>query len=248
MQLLTYHSISSDPGPTSIPASVFRAQMDAIAASGVRVVRLSDVSEWLTGRIELPERSLAITFDDGFTDFATEAAPVLAQHGFSATVFLPTGKIGGVADWPGEQTDPARPLMSWSQVKSLAEQGIDFGGHSVTHPKLPSLNAVDLAREVRESRAAIERQIGRAPTTFAPPYGASNATVIAEIRKHFAISCGTRLARVSRTDDPQDLPRIEMHYFRDIARWRAYLEGRGESYFQLRRALRAVREFATRKS
>lgn len=246
MQLLTYHSISSDPGPTSIPASVFRAQMDAIAASGVRVVRLSEVGEWLTGRRDLPANALAITFDDGFTDFATEAAPVLNAHGFSATVFLPTGKIGGVADWPGEQTNPARPLMSWAQVKSLAEQGIDFGGHSVSHPKLPTLSATELAREISESRAEIERQIGRAPTTFAPPYGASNAAVISEIAKHYALSCGTRLARVNRSDNPHDLPRIEMHYFRDIARWRAYLDGRGESYFQFRRALRAVREFAVK--
>ncbi len=248
MQLLTYHSISNDPGPTSIPASIFRAQMDAVSASGYRVVRLSEVAEWMTGRVELPERSLAITFDDGFTDFATEAAPVLAAHGFSATVFLPTAKIGGFADWPGEQTSPARALMSWSQVQTLAQQGIDFGGHSVTHPKLPTLSAMDLAREVGESRAEIARQLGQAPTSFAPPYGASNANVIDEIRKHFAISCGTRLARVKRTDDPYNLPRIEMHYFRDVTRWRAYLEGRGERYFRFRRALRAVSEFATRKA
>jgi len=248
VQLLTYHSISNDPGPTSIPASVFRAQIDAVAATGYRVVGLGEVADWLAGRIELPARSLAITFDDGFTDFATEAAPVLATHGFSATVFLPTGKMGAFADWPGEQTDPARPLMSWAQVRSLAQQGIEFGAHSITHPKLPTLSAPDLAREVTESRAEIERQLGRAPTSFAPPYGASNRAVINEIRKHYAISCGTQLARVNRNDDPHDLPRIEMHYFRDIARWRAYLEGHGENYFQFRRALRAVREFATRQS
>ena len=80
MHLLTYHSISNDPGPTSIPPSVFRAQMDAVAASGHRVVRLSEVAEWMAGRVELPARSLAITFDDGFTDFATEAAPVWATR------------------------------------------------------------------------------------------------------------------------------------------------------------------------
>ncbi len=246
MQVLTYHSISDDPGPTSIPAPVFRAQMDALAECGYRVVRLSDVAEWMAGRLELPTRSVAITFDDGFTDFAEEAAPVLAAHAWSATVFLPTGKIGGFADWPGEQTNPPRPLMSWAQVKTLTQQGFEFGGHSVTHPKLPTLGPSDLAREVRESQAEIARRTGVTPTTFAPPYGASNAAVLAEVRQSYALSCGTRLARVTRDDNPHDLPRIEMHYFRDPARWRAHLEQRGELYFLARRALRAVRETAAR--
>ncbi len=246
MQVLTYHSISNDPGPTSIPPSVFRGQMAALSEAGYRVVRLSEFVGWMARRVELPERTVAITFDDGFVDFATEAAPVLRAHGWSATVFLPTAKMGGHADWPGEQTAPLRPLMSWEQVRALRADGFEFGGHSVTHPKLPSLDAATLASEIRDSHAELERQLGAAPVTFAPPYGASNAAVLDEVRKWYQLSCGTRLARVSPTDDPFDLPRIEMHYFRDLARWRAYLDGRAETYFLCRRALRAVREFATR--
>ncbi len=243
MQLLTYHSISNDPGPTSIPLPVFRAQMEALVASGSPVIRLSDVARWLRGDGAVPDRAVAITFDDGFADFASAAVPVLDDLGLTATVFLPTGKMGGHADWPGEQTSP-RPLMTWAQVRLLASKGIDFGGHSVSHPKLPSLSPTELAREVTESHEEITRQLGVAPVTFAPPYGASNPAVLEEIRRTYRISCGTRLARVQRSDDPIDLPRIEMHYFRDSSRWRAYLDGRAEGYFALRRLLRAVRERA----
>lgn len=242
MQVLTYHSISDDPGPTSIPLPVFRAQMEALVASGRPVVRLADVASWMAGDDSVSSQAIAITFDDGFTDFHTHAAPVLHELGLTATVFLPTGKMGGHADWPGEQTAPLRPLMTWEQVRALAAQGIDFGAHSVTHPKLPSLAPAELAHEVKESHDEIARQLGVAPLTFAPPYGASNAAVLDEIRRRYRISCGTRLARVERTDDPIDLPRIEMHYFRDATRWRAYLDGRAEGYFALRRMLRAVRE------
>ncbi len=246
MHLLTYHSISTDPGPTSIPPRVFRGQMAALAEAGYSVARLPEVGDWMARRLELPARTVVITFDDGFVDFATEAAPVLRSHGWPATVFLPTAKMGGPADWPGEQNAPPRPLMSWEQVRELCAQGFEFGGHSVTHPKLPSLDAAALATEVRDSQLEITRQLGVAPVAFAPPYGASNRAVLDEIRKWYRLSCGTRLARVARTDDPVNLPRIEMHYFRDVARWRAYLDGRAESYFLCRRALRAVREFATR--
>ncbi len=242
MQILTYHSISDDPGPTSIPASVFRGQMDALHEAGYRVVPVADVAPWIAGTLSLPEKSVAITFDDGFVDFATEAAPILKARGWPATVFLPSEKMGGPANWPGELATPSRLLMPWTQVRELSAAGFDFGGHSVTHAKLTTLTADALRREVQQVHADITRELGVAPTSFAPPYGATNAAVIAEAKKTYAVSCGTRLARVTRRDDPHDLPRIEMHYFRDVLQWRAYLDGRAEGYFALRRALRAVRE------
>ncbi len=247
MQILTYHSISEDPGPTSIPVALFRAQMDAIAASGQTVVSLDLVPDWIAGRRTLPDACLAITFDDGFVDFATHAAPLLASRGWPATVFLPTGKMGGPADWPGEQSSPPRPLLSWDAVRALYRSGITFGGHSVTHAKLSTLPFSALEQEVRDAQSHLQRELGVAPTSFAPPYGASNAQVIAMIRRFYAVSCGTRLARVAQHDDPHDLPRIEMHYFRDPDRWSDYLLGRAEGYFRARRALRSVRQWLQAK-
>ena len=245
INVLMYHSISDAPGPTSIPPAVFRGQMDMLAACGYRAVPLSDLGEWIAGGPGLPPRSVVITFDDGFTDFAEHAAPVLKARGWTATVFLPTGKLGGPEDWKGANTPP-RALMSWDQVRRLAADGVEFGGHSVTHPDLTGLGPADLEREVRQARDDIGRQVGRLPAGFAPPYGASNPAVREEIRKWYATSVGTRLARAGPHGDRYDLPRIEMHYFRDLTRWRAYLEGRAEWYFALRRSLRAVRRFAVR--
>lgn len=245
INILMYHSISDRSGPTSIPPAVFRTQMDLLAECGFRPVPLSELADWLAGGAPLPPRPVVITFDDGFADFAEHAAPVLVALGWAATVFLPTGRMGGPENWKGADTDPPRPLMSWDQVRRLADQGIEFGGHSVTHPDLTALSPADLEREVRQSGEDIGRRIGKVPTAFAPPYGASNAAVRGEIRKWYGVAVGTRLARVSRGCDRYDLPRIEMHYFRDPARWRSYLEGRGEWYFALRRSLRAARRLTS---
>ena len=215
--------------------------MEVLGECGYRAVPLSAVADWLEGGPRPPERSVVLTFDDGFADFESEAVPILLERGWTPTVFLPSGRIGAHEDWRGAHRDPARRLLDWDQVRALAARGIEFGGHTVTHPDLTELPLDELADEIRGARDRIEAELGVAPTSFAPPYGHSNARVIAEVRRWYRVSVGTRLDRVARGDDPCDLPRIEMHYFRDLGRWRRHLEGRGEVYLRTRRALRAVK-------
>jgi peptidoglycan/xylan/chitin deacetylase (PgdA/CDA1 family) len=131
--------------------------------------------------------------------------------------------------------------MSWMQVADLAKEGIDFGGHSVTHADLTRLSVNELQREIRQCREDIEQWIGRSPKSFAPPYGRSRHRERDEIQKWFDMSLGTKLSRAGRHCDRYDVPRIEMHYFRDLKRWRDFLDGRGESYFLARRLLRGLK-------
>jgi peptidoglycan/xylan/chitin deacetylase (PgdA/CDA1 family) len=243
VNVLMYHSISDADGPTSIDAPTFRGQMAKLAERGYRVISLTEFMAWHASEKDLPARTAVITFDDGFADFAECAAPELVARGWPATVFLPTGRLGGHEDWYGADA-PARPLMTWEQVEVLARQGIDFGGHSVSHADLTKLDSQGQDREVRESFDVLKHRLGRVPVSFAPPYGHANAAVRATIGKWFRVSVGTRLQRATRACNILDVPRIEMHYFRDLARWDAYLDGRAELYFESRRALRRVRQIA----
>lgn len=239
-----YHSISDAAGATSIAPAVFRAQMEALRASGCPVLPLGAVADALEAGVPLPEDAVAITFDDGFLDFAEQAAPVLRDLGLPATVFLPTAKLGGREDWAGCHAAAPRMLMSWDHVRGLAAEGVSFGGHSTTHPDLTTLDPADLEREVAECAARIAEETGTVPDTFAPPYGAGNAAVRAVLARHYRLAVGVRLDAVRPGDDRFDLPRIEMYYYRNLARWRELLAGRGARYLTARRALRAVRRLA----
>ena len=243
IDILMYHSISSDAGPTSIPVGTFREQMRAVADAGCSVVSFADFARFARNELSLPRRAVMLTFDDGFCDFADAAFPILDAHGFTATVFLPTGKLGGREDWRGAN-DPPRPLMSWDVVRELARRGVDFGGHSVTHADLTTLTAAELTREIATSQQRIESELGAKPRTFAAPYGHVNPAVLREVGRHAEVAAGTRLGRADRSSPAIDTPRIEMHYFRSGRLWRGYLENRAGWYLRSRQLARAVRSRA----
>jgi len=241
IDILMYHSISDGPGPTCITPETFRHQMETLADLGYRGVALTELAGWLRGEGRPAGKPVVLTFDDGFTDFADVVFPLLDARGWTATVFLPTAKVGGKADWDAGTGRPARPLMSWPAVTELAGLGVEMAAHGVSHADLTAL-PLDVARqEVAESRSRIEDRIGRPVTSFAAPYGRTNPAIRAEIRSHYRAAVSTELAQARSTSDPYHLPRIEMWYFRALPRWHSYLAGGARGYFLLRQALRRMR-------
>lgn len=242
IDILTYHSISSHSGPTNIRADIFRDHMQALADSDYQVVSLAECGRWCRSEKELPDRSVVITFDDGFKDFVTDAFEELHSRGWTATVFVPTGKLGGNNDW---ERFSQRQLMTWGDVRQLHSCGVQFGAHTVNHPDLTNVSRRIASQEIAESKSELEQQLGCEVKHFAPPYGRINDDVRREISKSYELSVGTTLARAVRSSDVYDLPRIDMHYFRDLRRWREYLSGKARFYMSVRKLLRSVRSLAS---
>ena len=239
MLVLTYHSISDAGGPTSIPPAIFANQMQTLADLGRRSVRLSEFIDWHEGMADSADDGVLITFDDAFEDFGKVAVPILQRHGFSALMFVPTRRLGRPEDWVGAN-DPARALMDWAAVRALSSEGFEFGGHSRTHANLTKLSPVDREEEIAGCAEDLFVQIGKRVEGFAAPYGRVSPEVVNAIGRHYRAAFGTRLALPSRGVDRFDIPRIDMHYFRDNKHWAGLLRGR-KNYLRLRQSLRAVR-------
>jgi len=102
LTVLAYHRVAdvSDPDligfrpNVSVSAEGFAEQLDWIMPR-FSVVGLGDVLAWLDGAATLPPRPLLITFDDGYLDNLTTAAPLLAERGLPAVLFLTTGPLDG---------------------------------------------------------------------------------------------------------------------------------------------------------
>ena len=236
IDILMYHSISENPGPTNIAPDVFAGQIKALAASGLPVLRMDEmVAQRAQGT--LPPRSVVITFDDGFQDFADTAWPILSAHGLPAINYLPTQFLGGWGAF-----DPAggkRAVMTMQSAKALCADGADMGCHTVSHADLTTLDARELAHELDHSRTVLQDGLDREIDHIAPPFGAVNRAVNAEIAKRFQTSVTTQLRPATAGDPLTALPRIEMFYFGQARHWQGFLDG-NMGYLQMRKLVRRI--------
>ena len=240
--ILTYHSLDDSGAVTSVAPRDFREHMHILAERGFTGISLSALLDSWDGRHKLPPSPVVITFDDGFANVLEHAAPLLADLGFHATIFVVTGRCGQTNDWPNQAPDvPRLPLLSWSELVQMATAGFEIGAHSVTHRPLTEIPQPEAAREIVESKAAIEDQLGKAVQTFAYPFGLFSRTICEVAREQFRGACSTKLERAKPAHDRHCLPRLDVYYLRRPIFFRIFETPLGHSYLAFRGASREMR-------
>lgn len=178
--ILMYHSVDTNPEFFTVQPSDFAAQLEYLATHGYQVRALSDIDFSLP----VTEKTVVITFDDGWADNFTVAFPLLQKYQFPATIFVSSRLLGTVGT---ARRGTVMPYLTIEQCKIMAESGlITFGSHCLHHPKLTTLSLEEQQAELFTSAAEIEQKIGRAPTALAYPYGNYNQVVEDLARKKYA--------------------------------------------------------------
>lgn len=211
--ILMYHAIGVDGEAPSrfvlLPRS-FARQMRWLARRRT-LLRLDDlVAHRREDRLP-PPGAVVITFDDGYLDNATAAAPLLTALGVPATFFLVSGAMGGKCSWdtPPELAD--RPVMSWDDAAKLRDAGFEIGAHTRTHPDVTGLEVSDMDVELSGSRTDLQAALNVPVESFAYPYGAWNAsTVEAARRAGYASACTVRAGRSGPATPLYELRRTEV--------------------------------------
>lgn len=235
--ILMLHGVNDSGSVLTVTPSELGSLVDAIRRSGHRIVPLAELLRSQTANV------VALTFDDGFASVSEHAAPVLAERGAPATLFLTTERVGLDNRWPSQPAGaPTCAMMQWSDVQRLAAGGWDIEAHSLHHPDLRTLTDQELERELVEPCQQIEAKLGRKPRFLAYPYGYFDRRVAARARAHFECALTTVFRPLRAEEDVAQVPRLDAYYLRSprvhgnfgSTAFMAYLAARGA----LRRARR----------
>ncbi len=174
--------------------------MQFLAERGYDVISLERACELLGAQKGDVRRKIVLTFDDGYRDFIAAAAPVLQRLGFTATLFVVFGRLGGTALWSSPAPD--RPLLSPDDLRLVTAMGFALGSHTMTHADLTALSNGALEREVIASREALAAA-GQRFAAFAYPGGRFAAREVAAVERggyDCAVIVGGRWGNGPETD------------------------------------------------
>jgi len=239
--ILMYHSIADDSDePYTVSINDFRQQISWLHENGFEVISLSS----LLKLIQLEDhqslqKKVVITFDDGFKDFATNALPILLDHGAPATVFLVTDLFGEKAAWNKNGADVR--LMTEDEVRYIKEKGVSLGSHTASHVNIALEDREGMKRQLKESLDVLTR-LGETFYAFAYPWGQWSVQAIDEI-KSSGYECALVVGEQTRlnAENRYLLPRVSMTSKTNLKKFQSLLN-RTNIEKELRRKYRTLRE------
>lgn len=143
----------------------FKAQMQYLKNNGYTVISMKDYLGYLNSENNVPEKSVVLTFDDGWENQHTYAYPILKEFGYTATFYIITNTTGG------------KSYMSWGHIKELENAGMDIESHTATHQNLTKINMETVKKELTISKNKLEAELGHTIGMVAYPYYGNNLEV-----------------------------------------------------------------------
>lgn len=246
LPILTFHDVDDRQAVITFPPDVFRTGLTALHEKGYRTLDLVEAAFLLRSGETIPEKSLVLTFDDGFRGVYDNAFPTLRRLGMTATVFLSVG--GPRASCPEGRLPSleGRSMLSWEEIREMHGFGVRFGAHTLTHPDLTRVNPDRIDRELGVSKRIIEEELGVPVDSFAYPFGRYDETVRTLVRRYFSCACSDALGLAGRGSDPFALERVDAYYLRTPGLFSLVSSGFFSCYVRARAIPRNIRRSLAR--
>jgi len=210
--VLYYHSVkeSADNEVTITPENL-KAQLKYIKDEGYVTLTLNELKGYLLNNYPIPNKSIVITFDDGYMDNYYSAFPILKDFNMVATIFCITSALDGGY------------YLSKEAINEMSNYGLDIQSHTVNHPHLDKLTYDEQLSELKESKKTLESITGKKIDSIAYPFGDFNDdSVKAAKDAGYSLGFTTKRGLSDRDDNPLKLDRIyisskyDMNTFKQI--------------------------------
>lgn len=205
--VLQYHHISNDtPKATSLSPVLFEQHLDYLAENDFDVIGLDQLARLIREGESLPDKTAVITFDDGYISVYRESYPRLKKRGFPFAVFINTQ--------PHDQGNSQ--FMSWQQMQKMADDGVVFANHSVSHPHMIRREQGEnqkqwrdrVTQEIDAAEETIRQQLQQSHKLFAYPFGEFNWELQNLLAQQGYLAFGQQSGPLGKGDNPQALPRF----------------------------------------
>jgi glycosyltransferase involved in cell wall biosynthesis/peptidoglycan/xylan/chitin deacetylase (PgdA/CDA1 family) len=188
--VLCYHSVNPRHADLAVHPDTFRSQLQNLREMDFEFMDFGSLVYRIM-RWGAPKNNVAcVSFDDGYEDNLTVAAPILAEMKVPATVFVTSGLMAhdpAVIERFRTLTRYETAYLSPRQVRELSQLGFEIGAHSHTHRNMSRLSHEQTREEVVRSKSMIEDAVGKRVVSFAYPFGKRNIhytpTTVATVRE-----------------------------------------------------------------
>ena len=188
----------------SIRANRFNSHLRYLKKQGWHTALFRDLN---TSSV-LPEKTVVLTFDDGYADNYEGVFMPLAENNMKATWFITTDCIGKHADWMGSSTLQTQ-MLTTGKILEMEKAGMEIGSHTCSHPDLTMLSYQQQRDEMTRSKQILEALIHGQITSFAYPYGRHNSDSIAAAKADgYQLACTVHPGEFGSEKNPLLVRRI----------------------------------------
>jgi peptidoglycan/xylan/chitin deacetylase (PgdA/CDA1 family) len=207
--VLMYHHVGHLPeNPDAIRKDLtvspedFEKQMQYLHTAGYNSISLEQLQQSFEGKITLPSKPIAISFDDGYSDVFEYAVPILLEHDLMGSFAIITQDVG-----VGE-------YASWQEISEAHKQGMEIISHSRNHidftnPKYTETQKLD---ELKGARDDLKEKLGINTTVFIYPYGHVDSTAERLAREAgYNLALTTKFGLAASAYNHLQEPRVRVH-------------------------------------
>lgn len=208
--ILLYHSIDASGSPISVSPQNFAWQMSYLAKRGWFTMTLDELIQ-LKRAHRLPKKRFIITFDDGFRNILTEGLPVLQAFGFTATVYIATEYVGRTNGFVTARM-PSLPMVTWDDIRALADAAWRIESHGHTHTNLPQLDRSKVLWELQISKDHLDKKADVRAKHFCYPRGKYTENIVRAVEEAgYASAASLRVGKVREASNPWLLERLPVN-------------------------------------